>query len=409
MSRSFVPPAGPPRVLAVAQLADSVGLGGYLVSAALYFTTIAGLTPTELGLGLSVGWGLGMVAGTPLGHLADRVGPRQVAVGLAVATGLAMAAFLLVGSSLGLFIAVACLFASGQSGLSAARQALLAALVDPAQRTAVRAHLQSVTNAGLALGSALGGVALYIGTSAAYFTVFGLAAVTYGLSALVLLRLPSVPPVPSVHGEPRLAVLRDRPYVVVSVLHMILLLQLPMLSIAVPLWIVLRTESPGWMVSALLVLNMVAVALFQVRVARRVHDLRSANRSVALAGAVLLAACAVFAASSQGGTAWVAALVLLAGAALQVLGEMLLSSGAWEISFGLAPDGKHGQYQGFFGSGLAAARAIGPLLLTTLTITWGWPGWLLLGGLFLSAGLAMTFAVRWADRARAVIPAPAPA
>lgn len=182
-----------------------------------------------------------------------------------------------------------------------------------------------------------------------------------------------------------------------------------MLSIAVPLWIVLRTESPSWMVSALLVLNMVAVALFQVRVARRVHDLRSANRSVALAGAVLLAACAVFAASSQGGTAWLAALVLLAGAALQVLGEMLLSSGAWEISFGLAPDGKHGQYQGFFGSGLAAARAIGPLLLTTLTITWGWPGWLLLGGLFLASGVAMTFAVRWADRTRAVVLAAAPA
>lgn len=398
----FIPPPGPPRVLAVAQLLDSVGLGGYLVSAALYFTTIAGLTPTELGLGLSVGWGVGMVAGTPLGHLADRLGPRRVAVGLAVLTGLAMAAFLLVGESLWLFVAVACVFASGQSGLTAARQALLAALVEPAQRTSVRAVLQSVTNAGLALGSALGGIALYFGTTAAYFTVFALAAVTYALSALVLLRLPDVEPVQHVAGEPRLAVLRDRPYVVVSLLHMVLLLQLPMLSIAVPLWIVLRTESPGWMVSALLVLNMVAVALFQVRVARGVHDLGSARRYVALAGVVLLAACAVFAASSQGGTAWVAALVLLGGAALQVLGEMLLSSGAWEISFGLAPDGKHGQYQGFFGSGLAAARAVGPLLLTTLTITWGWPGWLLLGVLFLLAGLAMTPAVRWAERARPV-------
>ncbi|MGH3431257.1 MAG: MFS transporter, partial [Thermocrispum sp.] len=194
------------------------------------------------------------------------------------------------------------------------------------------------------------GIALYVGTSAAYFTVFAAAAVTYGLSALVLLRLPAVPPVVATTGEPRLAVLRDRPYVVVSALHMVLLLQLPMLSIAVPLWLVLRTESPEWMVSALLVLNMLAVTLFQVTIARRVRDLSTANRSVALAGGVLLAACVVFAASAAGGSPWLAALVLLAAAGLQVLGEMLLSAGAWEISFGLAPDGKHGQYQGFFGA-----------------------------------------------------------
>lgn len=407
-AHSLIPPPGPPRVLALAQLLDSVGLGGYLVSAALYFTMIAGLTPTELGLGLSVGWGVGMVVGTPLGHLADRLGPRPVAVGLAAFTGLAMAGFLLAGPQLWLFAVIACLFACGQSGLTAARQALLAALVEPAQRTTVRAHLQATTNAGLALGSALGGIALYVGTPAAYFTVFGLAAVTYWLSALVLLRLPAVPPVLKTEG-PRLAVLRDRPYVVVSLLHAVLLLQLPMLSIAVPLWIALRTESPEWMVSALLVLNMLAVTLFQVTIARRVRDLRSANRSVSLAGAALLAACAVFALSATGGTAWLAALILLAAAGLQVLGEMLLSAGAWEISFGLAPDGRHGQYQGFFGSGLSAARAVGPLLLTALTITWGWPGWLLLGGVFLASALAMAPAVRWAERTRPTVPVATPA
>lgn len=46
---------------------------------------------------------------------------------------------------------------------------------------------------------------------------------------------------------------------------------------------------------------------------------------------------------------------------------------------------------------------VGPLLLTTLVITWGTPGWLLLGGLFLAAGLAMTPAVRWAECRRATV------
>ncbi|MGQ0841790.1 hypothetical protein [Actinokineospora sp.] len=49
---------------------------------------------------------------------------------------------------------------------------------------------------------------------------------------------------------------------------------------------------------------------------------------------------------------------------------------------------------------------LGPLLLTTLVLTWGTPGWLLLGALFAAAGAAMGHAVRWAERTRlAAIPA----
>lgn len=77
---------------------------------------------------------------------------------------------------------------------------------------------------------------------------------------------------------------------------------------------------------------------------------------------------------------------------------MMQASGSWEISFGLAPAGRQGQYQGFFGAGTAVARVLGPLLLTTLIVTWGAPGWLLLGGMFVAAAFAMRPAVRWADR-----------
>jgi MFS family permease len=79
---------------------------------------------------------------------------------------------------------------------------------------------------------------------------------------------------------------------------------------------------------------------------------------------------------------------------LQSLAEMMQASGSWEISFDLAPDGRHGQYQGFFGSGFTVARMLGPLLVTTLIISWGTTGWLLLGVLFLLAGVAMVPAVR---------------
>ncbi|AWS48041.1 MFS transporter [Streptosporangium sp. 'caverna'] len=405
----IIPFPGPPRTLALAQLTNSVGDGAYYVCSALYFIRMVGLSPTQIGFGLTLGWAVGSVAGVPLGHLADRRGPRGTAVLLAVATGTAVGSFLFV-RSFALFVVVACLYASCQCGLSAARQALLAGLVDRARRTEIRSYLQATVNAGLAIGAALGGAALSFDTEEAYLAVLAMDAVSFLLSALVLLRLPAMPPSSAAApGRPALKVLRDRPYALVSFLNMITLLNMPLLSLVIPLWIVRRTEAPTWTVSALLVLNTLSVVLFQVRVARRVRDLTTASRSVRQAGVVMLASCAVFALSAAGSSVWVAGVVLLVAACLQVFGEMLQASGVWEIGFDLAPPDRQGQYQGFFGTGASVARMLGPLLLTTLIVTWGAPGWLLLGGLFLGAGFAMGPAVRWAERTRAARSAPAAA
>ena len=336
----IVPPSGPPRVLALAQLTNSVGDGAYYVTSALYFSRVAGLSPTRIGLGLTLCWAVGAVAGVPLGHLADRLGARDVAVVLAVAT------------------------------------------------------------AG-AVGAALGGLALISPGAGAFLAILAVDAVSFLLSAPLLLRLPRVAPSPApADGEPVLAVLRDRPYALVTLLNTVMMLYMPLLGLAIPLWIVRRTEAPSWTVSALLVLNTVSVMLFQVRAARRATGLAAATRLVQRSGAVMLAACAVFALSAAGTSAWSASAIMLAGAVLQVVGEMLLASGGWEIAFTLAPPDRQGQYQGFFGSGTAVARMIGPLLLTTLIVSWGVPGWLLLGGLFLVSGLAMGPAVRRAENHR---------
>ncbi|RZS43694.1 hypothetical protein EV193_102675 [Herbihabitans rhizosphaerae] len=157
--------------------------------------------------------------------------------------------------------------------------------------------------------------------------------------------------------------LRDRPYAVITLLNSITLLYMPLLSLVLPLWIVERTDAPRWAVSTLLVSNTLSVVLFQVRVARGVRGLDSAARYVRLSGLVMLAACAVFAVSSADTSALVAC-------------------------------------QGFFGMSTAIARMLGPLLLTSLIVSWGTPGWFVLGGLFLVAGAATGPAVRWAQRTR---------
>ncbi|QOV37181.1 MFS transporter [Streptomyces ferrugineus] len=402
MTNTLVPPAGPPRLLAYAQLSNSVGDGAYYTTSALYFTQVVGLAPARVGLGLTVGWAVGSLVGVPLGRLADRRGPRGTAVLLALATGLAVASFTVV-RGFWPFVLAACAYAAAQSGLAAARQALLAGLVPAGERTGLLAHLQSTLNAGLAVGAGLGGLALHAGTRAAYLGVFALDAVSFVVCAGLLLRLPSVRPglpAPMVRNRGGLGVLRDRPYALVALLNTVLLLRLPLLSLVLPLWITRRTEAPAWLVSALFVLNTGAVMLFQVRAARGVTGLATATRAVRRAGWVMLAACVVFALSA-GASLWVAVGVLVVGAVLQVVAEMDQSAGSWQLSFDLAPEGRVGEYQGLFGTGVTVARTLGPLLLTTLLVEWGTPGWLLLGGAMLAASYAMGPAARLAAGRRA--------
>ncbi|RBQ14352.1 MFS transporter [Spongiactinospora rosea] len=398
----ILPPAGPPRVLALAQLVNSLGDGAYYATSALFFTRIVGLSPTQVGLGLTLAWGAGMLAGVPMGHLADRWGPRRTALLLALLTAAALSAFLVV-RSFPAFLVAACAYACCQAGLTSARQALLAGLVDPAERTAMRARLQSTLNAGLAVGAGLGGLALSVDTEAAYLAVFVADAVCFLAATLVLRGLPEVPPAPPVAaGEPRLAVLRDRPYALITLLNAVMYLNMPLLSLGLPLWIVHRTEAPAWLAAALLMVYMISVVLFQVRLARPVTGPSTAATAIRRAGLLMFAACAVYALSGApiGTTAAIA--VLLVAAVIQVFGEMMQGAGGWELSFALAPDGRHGQYQGFYGMAPQIARMLGPLLLTTMLLGWGTAGWLTLGVAFLLSGLAITPVVR----ATARVPAP---
>lgn len=431
MPSRILPPSGPPRVLALAQLSNSVGDGAFLVCSALYFVQVVGVSPARVGLALTLAWAVGSVAGVPLGHLADRCGPRGTSVLMALATSAAVSSFLVIRSFVPFLIAAVC-YATAQSGLAAARQALLAGLVDKEARTGLLAYLQATLNGGLAIGAALGGLALQHGSHRAYLLVLGVDAVSFAICAVLLWRLPAppaapAPPAPAVTGRTPagpagaagdggaggggaavFAVLRDAPYALVTLLNTVLLLRMPLLSLGIPLWIVERTDAPHWMVSVLFVLNTVAVMLFQVRTARGVKDLAGAARTVRASGLIMLASCAVFALTAAEVTPWAAGALLVGGAVLLAVAEMMQSAGAWYIGFELAPPHRIGQYQGFFGTGVPVARTLGPLVLTALLVTWGVPGWLLLGGLFLAAGYAMGPAARWAERTRgSVRPAPA--
>ncbi|MGV9563456.1 MFS transporter [Streptomyces sp. NPDC003480] len=393
------------RPLAASYIATYVGDGLFYVTAALYFTQVVGLRPVVYGAALTAAWLVAMALSVPVGHLADRFNPRTVTAALLVLTGLATCVYLLTHQVL-VFFAAACVFTTCTEGTHSARSALIGRTFPAAQVTRVRAILISASNAGLALGAALGALVIASGTPDAYRIGFAADAATFFVSAALLVNVPSPKaPAPQVAdaGEVSagslLGVFRDRGYVVLGVLNMLMTLHIPLTDVALPLWVVQQTKAPVWSIAVLFLVNTTLVVLFQYRMSRGVESVDDGVRGIRVAGVLLFLGMALYSVSGIPHSPWAAAVLLIAAAAVLTFGEMRQTATMMEISFRLVPGERYGQYQGFFGMGSTLSEAVGPLVLTWLVLYQGTWGWLALGVVFLAAGLAVRHAVELARRA----------
>lgn len=391
------------RLATVLTAVNSLGNGLYFPLGVLYFTRIVGLDPTAVGLGLTVAGLVGVAAGVPAGRAADRWGARRVGALLWGGTGVATAAYTLVHSYAGFLAAVIC--ATGlQMASRGVQGALYADVLPAATRVEARAYLRTVTNIGMGLGGALGAVALQLDTRDAYVAVILLDALSFAGPALLLPRLPLAAHVReralADAGAPaadRWRAVRDLPFLAVTVLNAVLVVQYTLAEVGLPLWIVERTGAPRWTAALLMIVNCALVALLQVRAARRASRVPGAVRAMGWAGLLLAVSCAVYALSAGLSPVW-AVVALTAGAVVQVLAEVLSAAGGWTLGYELADARAHGVYQGVFGAGMSAGMMAGPALVTVTAIAHGAAGWAVLGAVFAAAGLAVAPAVRWARR-----------
>ncbi len=386
------------RTMAVATLINASGGGMYLVIAVLYFTRIVGLSPYQVGVGLTIAGLFGLLAGVPLGHLGDRYGARELLIFLLLGcTAAALGAALATG--FWQFVLVSSLLSVLDRGSAAVRGGLIASTVAGADRVHARAYLRSLTNVGITIGAAVAAIALHIDTRSAYVIVIIVNAATYLVAALVLRRYPHIPPTPLAQRASAWQVFRDRPYVVVTLLMATMAVQYSILDVGVPLWVTLETTAPRWIISVMFMINTVVVVLFQVAVSRHVETVPRAARVISASGVVFLVACLLFAAAQGRPTEW-AVLLLLAAALTHVFGELLQAAAQFCLSQELAPEHAQGQYQGLASTGFSLSTMIAPTVITVLPIGLGVPGWWLLGAAFVVLGLALLPAVAWAARTR---------
>jgi MFS family permease len=387
------------RMLAVATLVNTIGNGATMTAFALYFTHAVGIPATQVGLAMSVAALAGLLVQVPIGNLADNRGPRELLSQLMVLAGISTLGLMLTHN-----IGVLCLVLAVQGvfdrGGSAVRSGLIATLAEGAKAVAFKAYLRAVTNVGISVGALLGGLALAVDQTWAYLAVFGIDALSFVVASLAVRRLPHVPPAPPrAEGAPRLQVLHDVPYVVVSVLTGLFAIHFFVVELAVPLWLATRTDAPKSLVAVVLLLNTVSVALFQVRLSRGASTVTASARAVAIAGGWVVTGFGLIA-FSGGRSPWVSSALICAGALVHVVGEMVGSGGQWGLQMGLAPRERQGQYQGFAGMSFSLSAIVAPPLITVLCIDWGTPGWFVLGGIIAACGLLSLPAADWALRTR---------
>ncbi len=400
----FVPHDAMTRRLALATLVNTFGNGLFMTISALFFTRSVGLSVTQVGLGLTIGGCFGVVAGVPAGHAADRFGARRLFVVLILTEALGMIAYTQV-HSMATFLPAVCVVAFVDRASSAVRNTVIAVALPADKRASTRAYLRVVTNAGIGAGSAIAAIALQADTRAAYLTLIVLDALTFVVTAVLLGRLPMIDKVQRVAAATEAAPSRaytDRPYLAITVLNAILMLQFGIMNVGLPLWIAGHTRAPRLLVSVVFIMNTVMIVLLQVRGSRNVDTVQAAGRAARRSGFLLGGACLIYAAA--GGTSvWVAVTVIVVGGIVQTFGEIISSAAGWTLSYDLAAPDAPGAYQGVFASGFAAGQMLAPVIVTATAIHLGKPGWAILAAVFVLTGVALVPVAKWALRTRPVI------
>ncbi|MFB9834181.1 MFS transporter [Actinoallomurus acaciae] len=392
----LLPDTGPQRVVAASNFVYTVGSGLYLTAGVLYFTQAVRLPASQVGLGLGIAGLLSLAVGIAVGHLADRRGARGVYAATLVVQALATAGFVLVDGFWPFVVAVGAATGAKAAGL-AARSPLIRRYGGDRPQD-FRAYLRAVTNVGISLGALVAGWAVQVGTATAYEMLVIGNAIAFAAAAAILAFLPPVRSGPVV-GKPRWIALRDRPYLLLTALDGVMAVQFKVLTVAIPLWLVEATTAPRWLVSGTMVLNTVIVVAFQVRASRGIDSPTAGGAAYRRAGVAFLLSCSLISLSA-GIPAWAAATLLMTAVVVHTVGELWHSGGGFEMSFALAPEHATGQYLGVFGLGAGLSEAVGPSVLIALCITWGRPGWYLVGAVFALTGLTAPLAVRHAQRDR---------
>ncbi|MFJ4574716.1 MFS transporter [Streptomyces sp. NPDC088846] len=381
----------------LASFVNRVGNGLFNTASALYFTLVVDLPAVQVGAALTAAGLIGLLAGIPGGHLADRRGPRTIMMLALTVQAVAMSALVLVESWAALTVVAAVDQLAAAAG--GAAWGALVVRVGTDRPALFRAKLRTYVNLGVVLGTVGAGFAVATHTRTAYIVLILSNAASFALCALLLFLLPNYKALAPPPQQRRWIALTDRPFVTFTALYGAMGLQYPAVSLLLPIWISEHTDAPRWTVAAVSAINAGVCVLLQTRIGSRIETPRDGGKAFRTAGLLFLLSCPMMALTAHA-PVWAAAGLVVAAIFVHSLGEIWESSSGFALGFGLAPDHAQGQYQGLLGLGFSAGQALAPAILTTVVLGLGTAGWLLLGMFFAAVGAVGPSLARWGTRTR---------
>ena len=390
---------GPLRTYVIATFVNRVGTGLLLPVEILYFTQVLGLSSSTVAIGLTLAGLAGMSAPVHVGRLADRIGSRRLVITVLALEGVATAGYVVAREPWS-FVLCAVFVHTLDIASRVSSGGLVATAFGPEERVRVRAVERVVINVAIAVGALGAAGVLMVDDPVAYRVLIACDAATFVVSALVMTRVPR-PTQQAVSQSAGVTIgraIRDRPYVAVTALLAVLLLERGVVNVAIPLWLVTHTEAPRSLVGVLFVLNTLVVIALQVRLARGSEDLTVALRAARRAAILLALTCGAAAAAASASVGLAIALLVLA-ALSHAFAEILIQVASVSMAYGLASDDRPAEYQGVFNLGFAASALVAPPAALAVVAV-GSVGWILAACGFGAAGIALVPALGWAVRTR---------
>jgi MFS family permease len=376
------------RRLAMVFIVNSLGNGAYTPVALLFLVRVAGWSAVKAGLAFTLAGLVAVLSSMLMGMAADRVNSRTLSIVLFGISGISVAALCVLTwvRSYALLLIILSISASASLG-SRPVWGVFIAEIGGADRVRLRAQLRSLSNVALAAGAALAGLGIELNSSLSYNCLVLANALTFFVAAILLGKTP-VAAIRAARPQSvtRLPALRDKHFVAVSVANIVMSWQYGVVMIALPVWIVLRTNSPHWIAGGAIAINGLFVVAFQVRASRTVEGPSGTSNALRLAGIFFLVACIALGLTSFTPEV-ITILVISAAVIAQSAGEVLHAAASFEIPYAATPAHAVGQYQGVFETSFSISTVSAPAVLTFFCISCGFVGWVILGVLFTACGL----------------------
>jgi MFS family permease len=343
-----------------------LGYGAVLPFEVIYLHDGRGFSLGVAGLVVGLLTGVAVLISPLTGPLIDRFGARATATGAGVALAAGYAGLAFAHSPAQAFAAAA-LAGIGNGALNPSQSTLLAVLAPPDIRHRVTAVSRVASNAGIGLGSALGGLVAGYGLTG-FVLLFLANALTYLIYVFVLVAVvrddDAVRPEPIVGGY-RL-VLRDRAFVHLALTNVaIIAVGWGVFTWLLPPYAEEQIGLSTQLIGLLLLANAVTVVVAQVPIARFAEGRRRVVM-MALGASIFVFACLLVVAA--GLNTRLAYPALVAAAIAVGVGECFHTTVLMPLVADLAPTSLRGRYMAAIGLswwvGLALAPTLGTQVLS---------------------------------------------